>query len=109
AGAFDPVNMLRRTLLEENRDPVTGIANPAREFLELRFQNFVIGTFHIFGDARLERDQPAGDRVRDKVDIAHPKLAASAKIGVRFHRIENDEVVWKKKTALAFLLFGRAA
>src|SRR5438046_10146543 len=23
--------------------------------------------------------------------------------------IENDEVVWKKKTALAFLLFGRAA
>ena len=37
AGALDPVNMLRRALLEENRDPVTGIANPASEFLQLRF------------------------------------------------------------------------
>ena len=81
--------MLRRALLEENCDPIPRVANPAREFLELSFQNLVISLLHHFGNARLERDQATGDRVRDKIDIAHTKLAAFAKIGFRLHRIEK--------------------
>ncbi len=48
------------------------------------FRYFVVGAFNNVGNARLKRGQPRGNRVRNKFDIAHPKLAAFAKIRFRF-------------------------
>src|SRR6266550_3364500 len=75
--------MFWRALLQENRNAVSRIANAPAELLQLRFQNFVIGTFNNVGYARLKRGQPRGNRVGNKFDIAHPKLAAFAKIRFR--------------------------
>ncbi len=75
--------MLWRALLQENRNAVSRIANAPAELLQLRFQYFVVGAFNNVGDARLKRGQPGGNRVGNKFDIAHPKLAAFAKIRFR--------------------------
>src|SRR5439155_5101515 len=66
ASALDPVNVLGRALLEKNGNAIARVANAASELLELGFEQFVIGTLHHVGDARLERGQSACDRVRDK-------------------------------------------
>jgi hypothetical protein len=75
--------MLWRALLQENRNAVARIANAPAELLQLRFQYFVVGAFNDVGNARLKRGQPRGNRVGNKFDIAHPKLAAFAKIRFR--------------------------
>src|SRR6266545_3788764 len=75
--------MFWRALLQENRNAVSRIANAPAELLQLRFQYFVVGAFNDVGNARLKRGQPRSDRVGDKFDIAHPKLAAFAKIRFR--------------------------
>src|SRR6186997_9869 len=75
--------MFRRTLLQENRNAVAGIANAPAELLQLRFQYFVVCAFNNISNARLKRGQPGGDRVGDKFDFAHPKLAAFAEIRFR--------------------------
>src|SRR6478672_1660054 len=72
--------MLWCALLQENRNAVSRIANAPAELLQFRFQYFVVGAFNDVGNARLKRGQPRCNRVGDKFDIAHPKLAAFAKI-----------------------------
>ena len=51
--------MLRRALLQENRNAVSRIANAPAELLQLRFQYFVVRAFNDVGNARLKRGQPA--------------------------------------------------
>src|SRR5205807_3023233 len=89
SGPLDPVNVLRRALFEEYRDPFARVVNSAAKFLQLGFQNFVICAFHYFGNARLERDQSTGNRILDKIDIAHAELATFSKIRFRFYRVEE--------------------
>src|ERR1043166_4046371 len=79
----------RRAVLEKNGDTIARVADAAAELLELGLEEFVIGAFDDFGDARLERGQAARDRVRDKIDIAHPEFAAFAEIGFLFDRAEK--------------------
>src|SRR5439155_5945186 len=79
-GPLDPVNVLRRALLQKNGNAVPCVADAAPKFLQLRFQNFVIGAFHHFGNTRLKRGQAASDPIRNEIDIADAKLAAFAKI-----------------------------
>src|SRR5262245_34636842 len=75
--------MLRRALLQKNRDAVSRIANPPAELLQFGLQYFVVGAFDDVGYARLKRGQPGSNRVGNKLDIADTKFAAFAKIRLR--------------------------
>src|SRR4029077_13900869 len=79
-GPLDPVNVFSRALLEKNGNAVSSVADAPPEFLELRLQNFVIGTFHRLGYTRLKHSQSTRNRIRNKIDIADTKLAAFTKI-----------------------------
>src|SRR5262249_4551761 len=85
AGTLDPVDMLECTLLQENRNAVPGIAYAPAELLQLCFQDFVIRAFNNVGHPRLKRSQSGSNRVWNKLDIAHPKFAAFAKVRFRLH------------------------
>src|SRR5438046_8653808 len=67
-------------LLQKRDDAYSRIVNTPTELLKLRFQKFVVVPFHHFGDARLQRDEPAGNCVRDNIDFADANLAAFAEV-----------------------------
>ncbi len=80
AGPLDPVNVLSRALLEKNGNAVSSVTDAPPEFLQLRLQNFVIGTFHRLGYTRLKHTQSTRNRIWNKIDVADTKLAAFTKI-----------------------------
>src|SRR5919204_2320797 len=81
--------MVAGALLEKNGDAVAGVPNAASKLLELGFQELVIGAFRHVNNARLQSSEAAGDRVRDKLDIAHAELTAFTEIRSRFYRAEE--------------------
>src|SRR4029453_7597061 len=64
--ALNPIDMLRRALLQENGNALTRIGSAPAELLQLRFYYFVISAFNNIGYARLKCGQPCGNRVGNK-------------------------------------------
>src|SRR5581483_8585113 len=89
SGALDPVNVLRRALLQKNGVAFARVSYPPGEFLQLCFYNFVIRAFHHLGDSGLKSDQSPGNSVGNEIDISNPELAPFPEIAGRFDRIKK--------------------
>ena len=74
--ALDPVNVLFGALLQEDRDAFPRLANAPSQFLQFCLEEFVLGLADHFADPHLERGEPSGNLIVDKIRFPDAKFAS---------------------------------
>src|ERR1017187_7138824 len=90
ARALDPIDVFTSALCEEDLDSIARISNSPAQVLQFGFEEFVVCLFSDLSDARLQREQAAGDCPGNQVRLAHAKFPPFPKIAASFHASKEE-------------------
>ena len=82
--------MVGRGLAEKVGNAAANVSHAPAELLQLCFYDLVVLSLDHFGDARLQRNQAAGNGIGHEVGAVHPVFASFTKIAPLVDRLKKS-------------------